>query len=60
MIQGLKAAIYYVEDVNKAKENGDVKVASVIDPFGNVFGMIENHHIPSKVHECIKKEPGSF
>ena len=122
MTQGLKAAIYYVEDVKKAKEwydqalrakpyydepfyvgydiggfelglepgkavrgnspivywgvgnveqelkrliglgatennpvkvvNGDVKVASVIDPFGNVFGMIENHHVPGKKHEC--------
>ena len=122
MTQGLKAAIYYVNDVNKAKEwynevlrikpyyekpfyvgydiggfefglepgepirgnspivywgvkdieeelkrlmklgatenkalkvvNGDVKVASIIDPFGNVFGIIENHHIPSKTHKC--------
>jgi len=119
--QGLKAAIYYVDDVNKAKEwynqalrikpyyekpffvgydiggfefglepgkairgnspivyrgvgnveqelkrlispgasenkavkvvNGDVKAASVIDPFGNVFGIIENHHIPNNVHK---------
>lgn len=122
MTRGLKAAIYYVDDVNKAREwynealrakpyyekpfyvgydidgfefglepgkavrgdspivywgvenveqefqrliklgaaenkpvkvvNGDVKVASVVDPFGNVLGIVENHHIPVKATEC--------
>lgn len=127
MIPGLKAAIYYVDDINKAKAwynqvlrtkpyyekpfyvgydiggfelglepgkairgnspivywgvqnvaqeltrlislgaaengavkvvNGDVKVASIIDPFGNIFGMIENHHVPSTVRECKALRP---
>lgn len=35
--------------------NGDVKVASVRDPFGNVFGIVENHHIPVKSQECKAK-----
>jgi predicted enzyme related to lactoylglutathione lyase len=26
--------------------NRDVKIASVVDPFGNILGIIENHHIP--------------
>lgn len=57
-------AYWGVEDVEKelerlvnlgAKENRglqvvnqDVKIASVIDPFGNILGIVENHHIPQK------------
>ena len=28
--------------------NRDVKIASVVDPFGNILGIIENHHIPGR------------
>lgn len=28
--------------------NRTVKIASVIDPFGNIFGIVENHNIPKK------------
>jgi hypothetical protein len=32
-----------VEDVG-----GDIKFGEVVDPFGNVFGVIENPHFPNK------------
>ena len=28
--------------------NRDVKIASIVDPFGNILGIIENHHLPNK------------
>lgn len=64
MFQGLRTAIYHVDDLEKAKSwyskvldkqpyvdqpfyvgfnvGGDIFVAPVLDPFGNVFGSIEN------------------
>jgi len=39
MIQGLRTAIYYdpLKDVGEG-----IKVVSFLDPFGNIFGIIEN------------------
>jgi predicted enzyme related to lactoylglutathione lyase len=43
-LQGLGAAVHEpVKDVG-----GGIKVASVQDPFGNVFGIIENPHFDLK------------
>jgi hypothetical protein len=48
MIQGLRTAIYTVADLDGAQGvqdvGGGIRTASVIDPFGNVFGIIENPH----------------
>jgi catechol 2,3-dioxygenase-like lactoylglutathione lyase family enzyme len=66
MFQGLRTAIYHVDDLDKAKAwysavlgkqpyfdqpfyvgfnvGEGIRVATVLDPFGNVFGIIENPH----------------
>lgn len=36
MIQGLRTVIYHVGE--------GIRVATVTDPFGNAFGVIENPH----------------
>jgi len=43
MIENGAAARQAVRDVG-----GDIKVASVADPFGNVIGLIENPHFAAK------------
>ena len=40
--QGATAA-HPIEDVG-----GDIKVGTVVDPFGNVIGLIQNPHFPNK------------
>jgi predicted enzyme related to lactoylglutathione lyase len=50
MILGLRTAIYPAPDLGAAPldpvtDVGDrIRVAAVIDPFGNRFGLIENPH----------------
>jgi len=43
MIENGAAVRHAVRDVG-----GDIKVASVADPFGNVIGLIENPHFAAK------------
>ncbi|MCU0537980.1 MAG: hypothetical protein MUD14_29185 [Hydrococcus sp. Prado102] len=50
MFQGLRTVIYDVSDLEKAKQwyasiqdvGEHIKVATVLDPFGNIFGIIYN------------------
>jgi uncharacterized glyoxalase superfamily protein PhnB len=60
MFLGLRTAIYHVAEIEKANKRllelgavsneevqdvGEgIKVATVKDPFGNIFGIIENPH----------------
>ena len=39
---GLRTVIYPMDDLQDV--GGGIRVASVLDPFGNAFGIIENPH----------------